>query len=66
NGYSIDPERFIDYYDANGWKVGRNPMKDWKAAVRTWVRNEKSAAKERYVPDFSGWADEITNGGDIQ
>ena len=38
-GYQIDAERFVDYYTANGWKVGRNSMKDWKAAVRTWRRN---------------------------
>lgn len=37
-GFMIDPERFVDYYSSVGWKVGRNPMKDWKAAVRTWVR----------------------------
>ncbi len=35
---NVDAERFIDYYTSNGWKVGRNPMKDWKAAVRTWER----------------------------
>lgn len=35
---NVDAERFIDYYTANGWKVGKNPMKDWKAAVRTWER----------------------------
>jgi hypothetical protein len=29
-------QRFVDYYESNGWKVGKNPMKDWKAAVRTW------------------------------
>ena len=34
----IDPEAFISYYESNGWKVGRNPMKDWKATVRTWER----------------------------
>lgn len=34
----VDPERFIDYYTSNGWKVGKNPMKDWRAAVRTWER----------------------------
>lgn len=32
----VDPQRFVDYYTSNGWKVGRNQMKDWKAAVRTW------------------------------
>jgi hypothetical protein len=35
----VDAERFIDYYTSNGWLVGRNRMKDWKAAVRTWERN---------------------------
>ena len=38
-GNSVDPQRFVDYYSSNGWKVGKNPMKDWKAAVRTWERN---------------------------
>lgn len=36
---AVSPEKFIDYYESNGWRVGRNPMKDWKAAVRTWERN---------------------------
>lgn len=36
---NIDPQKFIDYYSSNGWKVGKNPMKDWKACVRTWERN---------------------------
>lgn len=36
---NVDAERFISYYESNGWKVGRNNMKDWKASVRTWERN---------------------------
>lgn len=37
----VDPERFHDFYEANGWKQGRGkPIKDWKAAVRTWERND--------------------------
>lgn len=36
----VDAARFIDYYTSNGWKVGKNPMKDWKAAVRSWERRE--------------------------
>ena len=36
---TIDPQQFIDYYTSNGWLVGKNKMKDWKAAVRTWERN---------------------------
>ena len=35
----VDAQKFVDYYESNGWRVGRNPMKDWKAAVRTWERN---------------------------
>ena len=63
--YPVDPERFIDYYDANGWKVGRNPMKDWRAAVRVWARNENPAGTIRPVPDFSSWADELMKGGEL-
>ena len=62
NGYLIDPEKFIVYYDANGWKVGRNPMKDWKAAVRLWAKNEKTLSPKT-APDFSSWADEVSKGG---
>ena len=36
---SVDAQKWYDYYSSNGWKVGKNPMKDWKACVRTWERN---------------------------
>jgi len=39
--YTLDPETFIDYYNSNGWKVGKSSMKDWKAAVRNWQKREK-------------------------
>ena len=42
----VDPERFYSYYEANGWKVGRNSMKDWKAAVRMWSSREKKEQKK--------------------
>lgn len=38
----VDAEKFFDYYSSNGWKVGKNPMKDWKASVRTWEKNSTS------------------------
>ena len=51
-GYFIDPHRFVDYYTANGWRVGKNPMRDWKAAVRTWAKNEKTHGKAAtYLPE---------------
>ena len=40
-GKGVDPNKWMDHYTANGWKVGKNPMKDWKAAVRTWEKNSE-------------------------
>ncbi len=37
---TVDPQKWFDHYTANGWKVGRTTMKDWKAAVRTWERSQ--------------------------
>ena len=39
-GYTFDAEGFYDFYESNGWKVGRNPMKSWKAACGTWQKRE--------------------------
>lgn len=39
---TVEAERWFDHYTANGWKVGRNSMKDWKAAIRNWIRNDKT------------------------
>lgn len=36
----IDPQQFFDFYESKGWKVGREPMKDWRACVRTWEKRE--------------------------
>jgi hypothetical protein len=38
-GNKVDPQQWFDHYSSNGWRVGRNPMRDWRAAVRTWERN---------------------------
>lgn len=68
---TIDPQHFIDYYTSNGWLVGKNKMKDWKAAVRTWERNGYSTntktnnykpnSKAQELNDFynvaSAWAE---------
>lgn len=50
--YNISPEHFIDYYESNGWKVGRNSMKDWKAAVRNWARRDKENQPKGYNSDW--------------
>ena len=38
-GLNVDARLFFDYYEANGWYIGKRPMKDWQAAFRAWARN---------------------------
>lgn len=40
-GNDVDPEAFVDFYESKGWMIGKNRMKDWKAAVRTWEQSDK-------------------------
>lgn len=40
-GYHLDADAFVDFYESKGWKVGNQSMKDWKAAVRNWIRRDK-------------------------
>ena len=47
NFYDIDAEQFVNFYTSKGWKVGKDPMKDWKAAVRTWVKRNKQDKRGR-------------------
>lgn len=55
-GYHVEPDRFVDFYTANGWKQGRGkPIVDWRAAVRTWERREKPV----YPPAGGGYGDVV-------
>lgn len=48
NSLNVDCEYFYDYYESNGWTVGKNHMKDWKATLRNWSRrNQKSTVKKK-------------------
>jgi len=49
---NVDPEAWWDHYAANGWRVGRNPMKDWRACVRTWERNSFGSDKRSITEDM--------------
>ena len=51
---NVDVVKFYNYYEANGWKVGKNPMKDWKATLRYWERNENSNQTEQDLPSWYG------------
>ena len=50
-GNNIDAQRFIDYYSARGWMLGKNHIKDWKACVRTWERNDSFKPKQEKQPE---------------
>ena len=73
-GNGIDPETFIDFYTMKGWRVGKEHMKDWKAAVRTWERrrtqtkaeSQKPKEKPSYdIDDFAAAAIERSYGPDF-
>ena len=57
-GYSVDAESFIAFYESNGWKVGKNPMKSWRAALVTWQkRNANASIAPQFnpqTPNFNG------------
>lgn len=50
---SIDPEKFLAYYESVGWKVGKKPMKDWKASIRYWAKNDLPATPRRPTQNTS-------------
>ncbi len=60
----VDAQKFYDYYSSNGWKVGKNPMKDWKAAVRTWEKNTEAPKKSKVEQSLDTWqeARQMING----
>ena len=63
---SVDAQKFFDYYSSNGWKVGKNPMKDWKAAVRTWEKNttqqQKASQPKQVLTAWEQARTQINNG----
>ena len=48
--FKLNAQAFLDFYQSKGWVIGKSPMKDWRAAVRTWKRNERGNA---YAPHGS-------------
>ena len=64
-GNSVDAQHFIDYYTSNGWLVGKNKMKDWKAAIRTWERNGYSSAKPATTYKSNTKAQELNDFYDV-
>lgn len=58
-GIETDVSYFYNYYEANGWRMGRNPMRDWKAALRAWAKKTPSQPagqprKTSYMDEFKG------------
>ena len=53
---SVDAQSFVDFYESKGWVVGKSPMKDWKAAVRTWERSDSRSSKPKAVSSYDPYA----------
>lgn len=51
-GFSVDAENFVNFYESKGWFVGKNKMKNWKAAVATWEKREKEQPKKQQKPNI--------------
>jgi len=47
---NIQPGKFFDYYESKGWMIGKNKMKDWKAAIRTWENNTEQTQEKQNKP----------------
>ena len=61
-GNRIDPQRFVDYYTSNGWMVGKNKMKDWKAAIRTWEQKENPQKRSTPARSSNPFLDMLEDG----
>ena len=48
----MNANTFYDFYESKGWLVGKNKMKNWKAAVRTWESNSKDSKKDESIYDY--------------
>ena len=66
-GNAVNAESFVDFYESKGWKVGNSPMKDWRAAVRTWEKRDGRGVRRTASPNsgvtlgVDEWIDEQGN-----
>ena len=65
-GYQWNIERFFNYYESNGWRVGQNPMKNWKAAMRTWNTKEPQYSQPNLFPTTTNNNNNLINNNVIQ
>lgn len=56
----VDVQHFYDYYESNGWKVGKNKMKDWQATARNWARNNYSSSQSSTAQSNNPFAQFLT------
>lgn len=65
-GLVMDPQRFVDFYTSNGWMVGKNRMKDWKAAARGWAARDKSGGSRAAPTKFSNFSERKTDYDELE
>ena len=60
---NVDANKFIDFYESKGWLIGKNPMKDWKACIRTWEKtsnNSPPKASNAYINTSQSEYDDLS------
>ena len=65
---TVDASKFLDYYTSNGWKVGKNAMKDWRAAVRTWekIQNNTTNGNTKHKQNLPKTGEKVQRNYDEQ
>jgi hypothetical protein len=58
----IESEKFCDFYEMKGWMVGKNKMKDWKAAVRNWLKGQSTEVKKDDRNGFTALTERANSG----
>ena len=63
---NVNPQTFVDFYASKGWKVGNQPMRDWKACVRTWEQKDKGKPnRQRDMANTRSYSDLDAVGNDL-
>ena len=63
---NIDPEQFINFYESKGWKIGKDKMKDWKAAIRTWENRNKKETNKTNKNQFNSFTQREYDMNDLE
>ena len=65
-GNGIDANKFVNFYESKGWMIGKNKMKDWKAAVRTWEQKRENQPEDKKKAKFGDYSQRTLNFDELE